>query len=149
MGGATASITSTTTTTATVANRGGGDEDVEDGDDEERHDGNVVPHDLLCTITLSDGRRVRLHCCVGGTVIEVNRNLLLPPQPPGIPDGDDGDDDVGGAADAAGGGGGGIGPSSPLIRDPLLDGYLAVIMPGKRSMFPPPPPRTEMKRHEV
>ena len=141
MGSATASITSTTTTmtTATVVNRGGGDEYVEDGDDE-RHDGNVVPHDLLCTITLSDGRRVRLHCCVGGTVIEVNRNLLLPPQPPVIPDGDDDDDDdddddVGGAADA-----GGIGPSSPLIRDPLLDGYLAVIMPGKRSMFPPPPP---------
>ena len=41
------------------------------------HAGNVLPHDPLCTVSLSDGRQVQLYCCVGGTIIEVNHSLLF------------------------------------------------------------------------
>ena len=93
------------------------------------HDGNVLPHDPLCTISLSDGRQVQLYCCVGGTVIEINNNLL----PPSLNNGDIDDD----AVDA--GGGGVINNTySVLLTNPLLDGYLAVIMPGRKGDFSPP-----------
>ena len=101
--------------------------EVENGADN-AHDGNVLPHDPLCTISLSDGRQVQLYCCVGGTVIEVNHNLL-PPSP------NDGYDV---AVDA---GGGDIIPYSLLLKNPLMDGYLAVIMPGRKGGFSPPPCR--------
>jgi hypothetical protein len=123
--------------------RGGGEDArggvVDDDNNDDKHDnggdqrdGNVEPRDPLCTITLSDGRRLLLRCCVGGTVIEVNRRLLHPtsslypsPSPTDVP--------VATAPDCPC-------PRSSLttlLEDPLLDGYLAVIIPAKRGAFPP------------
>ena len=39
----------------------------------EEHDGNVLPNDTICTVTLSNGSVVQLKCCVEGTVIELNK----------------------------------------------------------------------------
>jgi hypothetical protein len=129
------------------------------------HNGNVEPDDPLCTVTLSDGRRLVLRCCVGGTIIEVNRRLLCPttssssssssssvlsssssPPPPlslysPSPSSIDIPIVVPGVTDADGTIG--LNSSCPhlclskLFEDPLLDGYLAVIMPAKRGAFPP------------
>ena len=70
------------------------------------HDGTVSPHTPLCRITLSNGKVVQLKCCVEGTVIETNHLF---------------DDESNKIRE---------------IREPLLDGYLAVIMP-TGGMFPP------------
>lgn len=100
-----------------------------ENDADNTHDGNVLPHDPLCRISLSDGRQVQLYCCVGGTVIEVNQSLLAP----SLNDGD-----IANVVDA---GGGVINTYSVLLTNPLLDGYLAVIMPGRRGEFSPLPCR--------
>lgn len=62
--------------------------------------GAATPDGILAIANLSDGRKVKLRCCVLGTILEVNRRL----------EGTDGN-------------------PSLLVTDPLLDGYLAVILP--------------------
>ena len=76
------------------------------------HDGNVLPNDPLCRITLSNGRHVTLKCCVSGTILELNKRLEE-------------------ACGTDNDGGGPLSSSSLVVQDPLLDGHLAVIMPTK------------------
>ena len=78
----------------------------------EDHDGNVLPNDPLCRITLSNGRHVTLKCCVSGTILELNKRLEE-------------------ACGTDNDGGGPLSSSSLVVQDPLLDGHLAVIMPTK------------------
>lgn len=100
------------------------------------HDGNVSPHDPLCRITLSNGREIQLNCCVAGTVIEMNQQL---DSSRGLVECDeekmnkDAIDTVKEGSDGRESGGGDL---SLVLKDPLLDGYLAVIMP-TRGAFPP------------
>ncbi|KAL7533538.1 hypothetical protein ACHAWF_004535 [Thalassiosira exigua] len=88
-------------------------------------DGTVSPQDPLCRVTLSDGTTVLLNCCVEGTVVELNRRL------------DRSEATVAGSSNAAleEAATGGQGPAL-LQKDPLLDGHLAVIMPGRESCLP-------------
>jgi len=86
------------------------------------HDGYVTPKDTLCTVTLSNDKEIQLKCCVEGTVIEINNRLV---------DGSNSSDDAG-TTDCSTT----QGDVSLLIKEPLLDGYLAVIMPS-RGVFPP------------
>lgn len=97
-----------------------------DGSSKERmsmefHDGNVSPRDPLCQITLSNGIKFQLHCCVLGTIIELNSRLL--------------DSDSIGLGSIGKTNGLDNRDPSLILRDPLLDGYLAVIIP--RGSFPP------------
>mmetsp|Transcript_34487 Transcript_34487/g.62032 ORF Transcript_34487/g.62032 Transcript_34487/m.62032 type:complete len:305 (-) Transcript_34487:176-1090(-) len=95
------------------------------------HDGNVSPGDPLCQITLSNGTIIVLKCCVHGTVIELNHRLEFE-----IINNNDAaahTAEEGTAKDK------GIvvgGCPSLILKEPLLDGYLAVIMP-TRGSFPP------------
>ena len=109
-----------------------------EGEDEncigyDREDGIVEPEDVLCTITLSNGGQYEFKCCVSGTVLELNQRLFY-----NRDNGDVMQEDAKGTnnnemyrnqdvrlvqADL-----------SLLLNDPLLDGYLAVIMP--RGAFP-------------
>jgi hypothetical protein len=90
-------------------------------------DGEVSPTDPLCEVYLSNGTKVTLHCCVHGTVIELNHRL-------------GGDSNEGGKeetnVESSKRGEGGNNASSLLVTDPLLDGYLAVIMPNRGSYLP-------------
>ena len=86
------------------------------------HDGYVTPKDTLCTVTLSNGQEIQLKCCVEGTVIEINNRLV-----DGSINSDNADTREGSTTQ---------GDISLLIEEPLLDGYLAVIMPS-RGVFPP------------
>ena len=92
----------------------------------EFHDGNVSPRDPLCQITLSNGIKFQLHCCVSGTIIELNSRLLD-------------SDSIGLECKEKGSIGktNGLDNRDPslILRDPLLDGFLAVIIP--RGSFPP------------
>ena len=94
------------------------------------HDGNVSPSDPLCQITLSNGTIIVLNCCVYGTVIELNHRLESEIM------------DTDAAAHTAEEGTAkdkGIvvgGRPSLILKEPLMDGYLAVIMP-TRGSFPP------------
>lgn len=63
------------------------------------------PSDKLARIELSNGSSIDLVCCVFGTILEINKNLIDVP--------------------------------SLLVDDPLLDGYMAVIMPQGPFPFPP------------
>ena len=86
------------------------------------HDGYVSPKDTLCTITLSNGQEIQFKCCVEGTVIEINNRLVdkvRSSDNAGTTDSSTTQRDV-----------------TLLIKEPLLDGYLAVIMPS-RGVFPP------------
>ncbi|EED90348.1 predicted protein [Thalassiosira pseudonana CCMP1335] len=89
------------------------------------HDGNVSPTDPLCEVTFVDGRTVLLKCCVSGTVIEVNRRLKCSSSL---------SEDAELSAEK-GGDEGGPGDPSLLLSDPLLDGYIAVVLP--TGNFPP------------
>lgn len=89
------------------------------------NNGFAQPSHKLAVVHLSDGRAIDLFCCVQGTILEINGNLL-----------------ASGASikgeDPSGDGGGGEGSNkrpSLLLSDPLLDGYLAIIMTHKSS-FP-------------
>mmetsp|Transcript_5256 Transcript_5256/g.11425 ORF Transcript_5256/g.11425 Transcript_5256/m.11425 type:complete len:264 (-) Transcript_5256:46-837(-) len=62
------------------------------------------PSEELARVELSNGSSIRLDCCVFGTILEINENLIDTP--------------------------------SLLVDDPLLDGYLAVIMPHGPFPFP-------------
>ena len=79
------------------------------------NDGDVSPYDTLCEVTLANGEKVLLKCCVQGTIIELNRRLS----------------DVDASNSNSG-----IGNASLLLSDPLLDGYLAVIMPNRGTRLP-------------
>ncbi|KAL7540833.1 hypothetical protein ACHAXR_010747 [Thalassiosira sp. AJA248-18] len=114
----------------------------EGGKSVEDHDGNVSPHDPLCLITLSDGTNIQLKCCVSGTIIELNHRLLnsditelgghqegslcLPNDDVNSPKEETEINKKAGNWDP-----------SLILRDPLLDGHLAVIMPSKGGAFPP------------
>ena len=86
------------------------------------HDGYVSPQDTLCTVTLSNGKEIQLKCCVEGTVIEINNRLVDRSSSSSTVDTTD-------SITAQG-------DVSLLMKEPLLDGYLAVIMPS-RGVFPP------------
>ena len=86
------------------------------------HDGYVLPQDKLCTVTLSNGQEIQLKCCVEGTVIEINNRLV---------DGSNNSSDTVASDSLIA-----EGDVSLLMKEPLLDGYLAVIMPS-RGVFPP------------
>ena len=92
----------------------------------EEHNGNVLPNDTICTVTLSNGKVVKLKCCVEGTVIELNNRLLNNV----VSDEGNSSNKTKQEVDNR------SGDVSVLSKDPLLDGYLAVIMPS-RGMFPP------------
>ncbi|KAL9186779.1 hypothetical protein ACHAXT_010499 [Thalassiosira profunda] len=91
----------------------------------EEHNGSVSPRDPLCEISLSDGTTLQLNCCVAGTVIELNHRLEKAAK--GAEENGEG---------ASNGAVVGVRDPSLLLKDPLLDGYLAVIMPA-RGPFPP------------
>jgi len=112
-----------------------GDDD-DAGQSEDRHDGNVSSRDPLCEATLSDGTTVRLDCCVEGTVVELNRRLLGPESAEDSGRRSDSDEEGGEASDKRGRIEVDDGGPSLVSKEPLLDGYLAVIMPTKGS-FPP------------
>ncbi len=69
------------------------------------NDGMVKPNDLLAQIKLTNGITVNVPSCVCGTLLEVNDNLKQNEN------------------------------LSLLVDDPLLDGYIAVILPN--GSFPP------------
>jgi len=89
------------------------------------HDGTVDPNDTLCTVTLSNGIEYEFKCCVSGTVLEVNNRLIDSNSDGGPQSSPKHKDET-------------HSPSDPslLFVDPLLDGYLAVILP--KGPFPPP-----------
>jgi len=80
--------------------------------------GVVKPADVVALVTLGDGREVPLRACVSGTIIELNQRLTS----------ESGDGTM--EEDKS------MAVPSLLVTDPLLDGYLAVIMPN--GQFPPP-----------
>lgn len=67
----------------------------------------VLPGDTLATVFLTNGQSIGLKCCVAGTLLETNVNLNAAK------------DDLDGQERC----------SSLLQNDPLLDGYLAIILP--------------------
>lgn len=73
------------------------------GSDEDRM-GVARPSEKLARVELNNGSSIDLDCCVFGTILEINENLIDTP--------------------------------SLLVDDPLLDGYLAVIMPHGPFPFP-------------
>jgi len=102
------------------------------------HSGSVEPNDPLCTIMMSNGAEYIFKCCVSGTILELNRRLLnhttsndaysnameqTERQPGAVTQNADNNASPG--------------PVDPslVVMDPLLDGYLAVILP--RGPFPP------------
>jgi len=114
--------------------------------DVREHDGNVLPHDPLCQVILSNGTKVQLNCCVAGTVIELNHRLDANRMGLGGKEGSmqntNGDDvhnnmTEEGLSNRKGSVAGG---PSLILNEPLLDGHLAVIIPTKGSF----PPRTSL-----
>ena len=87
----------------------------------------MLPNDTICTVTLSNGKEVQLKCCVEGTVIELNNRLLNNVVS------DEGNSSNKTKQETISERDGDV---SVLSKDPLLDGYFAVIMPS-RGMFPP------------
>mmetsp|Transcript_17158 Transcript_17158/g.32490 ORF Transcript_17158/g.32490 Transcript_17158/m.32490 type:complete len:244 (-) Transcript_17158:2418-3149(-) len=71
--------------------------------------GMVRPSDNIAVVTFTDGSILDLKCCVAGTLLDINEKLST--------------SEDGAKQDGV------IAGSSLLIEDPLLDGYLAVIMP--------------------
>lgn len=78
----------------------------------EKIPGIVCPTDDLAVVTFMDGSTLYLKCCVAGTILELNERMPVPTN--GGTNNQDGR-----AKDTL----------SLLEEDPLLDGYLAVIMP--------------------
>jgi len=91
--------------------------------EEANNDGYVSPKDTLCTVTLSNGQEIQLKCCVEGTVIEINNRLV------DRSNGSSSDTSTFDSSTTQG-------DVSLLMKEPLLDGYLAVIMPS-RGVFSP------------
>ena len=87
------------------------------------HDGYVLPYDTICTVTFSNGKEIELKCCVEGTVIEINNRLV-----DGSKSGSDDNVAINSSTTQR--------DVSLLMKEPLLDGFLAVIMPS-RGVFPP------------
>lgn len=96
------------------------------------HNGTVQPNDALCTIRLSNGNAYEFQCCVAGTVLELNQRLVDTRDV--NKDGEDRDNEGDADCKEAAPGRPPINPSL-VLSDPLLDGYLAVILPKGR--FPP------------
>lgn len=92
-------------------------------EDINNYDGEVSPTDPLCDVYLTNGTKITLQCCVHGTVIELNRR---------IGDNNDVGEEERNVESSKRGGGN----ASLLVTDPLLDGYLAVIMPNRGSYLP-------------
>jgi len=78
----------------------------------------LKPADVIAVVTLGDGREVPLRACVSGTFIEINRRLAS------VSGDGKNEEDKSKAV------------PSLLVTDPLLDAYLALIMPN--GLFPPP-----------
>lgn len=88
--------------------------------------GVVKASDVIAVVTLGDGREVPLRACVSGTIIELNRRLTVESVEEKTGE-DAAEYRVNSNCSTS---------SSMLVTDPLLDGYLAVIMPN--GQFPPP-----------
>ena len=88
------------------------------------HDGYVSPKDTLCTVTISNGQEIQLKCCVEGTVIEINNRLIVSESKYSSDVSGSTTDSLTTQRDA-----------SLLMKETLLDGYLAVIMPSQ-GVFP-------------
>lgn len=120
----------------------------------ESHDGNVHPKDALCTITMSNGVKVEFKCCVSGTLLELNPRLVAVDSDATAAESVNGEQSKSSVADSIDwkDGQGEISnavqskskvgsysffPVDPslVLNDPLLDGYLAVILP--KGPFPP------------
>jgi len=67
----------------------------------------VQPDDILATVLLNNGESIELKCCVAGTLLETNINLAATK------------DDLESQQRC----------NSLLENDPLIDGYLAIILP--------------------
>jgi len=92
--------------------------------------GDVTPTDALCEVTLTNGEKVTLKCCVQGTIIELNHRLAASESAVAQQQKQSSigaDVNVGSNID---------GNASLLLTDPLLDGYLAVIMPNRGTHLP-------------
>lgn len=93
--------------------------------------GNVTPTDALCEVTLANGDKVVLKCCVQGTIIELNHRLANDGAEKKQQSSKSADVNVRGNSinDIDGN-------ASLLLTDPLLDGYLAVIVPNRGTHLP-------------
>jgi hypothetical protein len=100
----------------------------EEAEDINNCDGEVSPTDPLCEVYLSNGTKITLQCCVHGTVIELNHRLGG--------DGNEGGEEEANNVESRKRGGDNNASSSLLVTDPLLDGYLAVIMPNRGTYLP-------------
>ena len=98
---------------------------------QDANSGDVTPTDALCEVTLANGEKVNLKCCVQGTIIELNHRLAASEsaveQQQQKQSSNGADVDGGSNID---------GNASLLLTDPLLDGYLAVIMPNRGTHLP-------------
>jgi len=92
--------------------------------------GDVTPTDALCEVTLANGQKVTLKCCVQGTIIELNHRLAASESAVAQKQQQSSNGaDVDGGSNIDGN-------ASLLLTDPLLDGYLAVIMPNRGTHLP-------------
>mmetsp|Transcript_13634 Transcript_13634/g.23190 ORF Transcript_13634/g.23190 Transcript_13634/m.23190 type:complete len:309 (-) Transcript_13634:181-1107(-) len=97
---------------------------------QDANSGDVTPTDALCEVTLTNGEKVTLKCCVQGTIIELNHRLAASESAV-----EQHQQQSSNGADVDGGSN--IdGNASLLLTDPLLDGYLAVIMPNRGTHLP-------------
>lgn len=130
------------------------DQDGNNDPSNESHDGNVHPKDALCTITMSNGVKIEFKCCVSGTVLELNPRLVAVDSDATAAESDNGEQSKSSVADSIDWKDGqgeisnavqskskvgsySFSPVDPslVLNDPLLDGYLAVILP--KGPFPP------------
>lgn len=81
--------------------------------------GLIKPSDTIATVTFKNGRQLDLKSCVYGTILELNTKLILSFSEDDKNQGENRVDDNTKNK---------VSPSL-LISDPLLDGYLAVILP--------------------
>eukprot|EP00984_Skeletonema_dohrnii_P013957 scaffold5841_cov82-Skeletonema_dohrnii-CCMP3373.AAC.1 len=92
--------------------------------------GDVTPTDALCEVTLTNGKKMTLKCCVQGTIIELNHRLAASESAVAQKQQQSSNGaDVDGGSNMDGN-------ASLLLTDPLLDGYLAVIMPNRGTHLP-------------
>lgn len=112
--------------------------------------GDVSPTDALCEVTFANGKKLALKCCVQGTIIELNHRLLAAAADSSAVEQQQQKQSCNGENNANGDGDNNPGSSgsnssssvdvkknaSLLLTDPLLDGYLAVIMPNRGTHLP-------------
>eukprot|EP00986_Skeletonema_menzelii_P004791 scaffold1675_cov146-Skeletonema_menzelii.AAC.23 len=96
--------------------------------------GEVTPTDALCEVTLTNGEKVTLKCCVQGTIIELNHRLAAAESAGEQKQLRSESADVDGSSSNSSSDV--DGNASLLLTDPLLDGYLAVIMPNRGAHLP-------------